>query len=79
MSFSLLHLTPFLICFSKGDSNPLPSVFIPGSLPQVLPVGLLHPILPSHPLLHPEVPLEDLGSWKNQNAGSGKAIVPFHP
>ena len=44
---------------------------IKGSIPQVLPVGVLHPVLPGHPLLHPEVPLENMGGRKDQDARSG--------
>lgn len=45
-----------------------------GKISQVLPVGLLHLILPSDPLLHPALPVEDMGGREDQDAGAGSEL-----
>jgi hypothetical protein len=42
-----------------------------GPVSQVLPVGVLHPVLPGHPVLRAEVPLENVGGGTDRDARPG--------
>lgn len=45
-----------------------------GQVSQVLSVGLLHPLLPSDPLLRAALPMEDMGGWQDQDARAGPQL-----
>jgi len=41
------------------------------SFSQVLPMGLLHTVFSSHPVLHSKIFVALVGRWKNENSCSG--------
>jgi len=38
-------------------------------------MGMLHPFLPGHPVLHSKIFVESVGRWKTKYAGSGWSVI----